>query len=157
MRGSSFEDSKHRINEFAKTNPSNADFAAFLSKEYGTGGRSGYGDIVTSQNHNGKGISLDIRDENAPNGKRKILIKYTQAAERISELVAKDEYFTESDKQKRIKHAKYVWNQERGQIPIRKTQQRHKLYNFHHGDYSVGTDYGYDRSTGNRKGNDSVA
>jgi hypothetical protein len=111
MRGSGFEDGKYRINEFAKKNPYNLKFAAFLANEYGTGGRSGYGDIVTQQKHDGKGIYLDILDKNAPGGERRIHISYNEAAKRIKELVAKNEYFTEADKQKRIEHAQYMWNE----------------------------------------------
>ncbi|MCL2053004.1 MAG: SNF2-related protein [Oscillospiraceae bacterium] len=109
MRGSNFEDSKFRIEKYAKSNPTTAEFAKFLSKEYGIGGHSGDG-IVKSSDHNGKGIHLRLYDENSPNGERKISLNWNQTAKRIAELVKSGEYITEDDISRRIRHAEYVLN-----------------------------------------------
>ena len=92
QRGSGFQEGKFRIyQQFLKgeTNIKNADF---LKSEYGVGGHS----IEISnlyQNHDSKGISFEESKTN-----KKYLLKWTQVAKRISELISADRYLSEQEK-----------------------------------------------------------
>jgi ATP-dependent protease ClpP protease subunit len=110
MGGSNFQDGKFRIEEFAKTSPTTAEFAAFLKDEYGIGGGSGNSHYVDSQKHDSKGIHLDIIDENSRGGIRKLDVSWNTAAKFVSDLVNNGEYVTEDDIKARISHAEYVLN-----------------------------------------------
>ena len=96
LRGSGFQDSKIRIFDFANTNPTAAVFARFLQNEYGTGGSSGYGDIL-SEDHGSGGIMLKIRDAGSENGERIISLTWNNAARRITELVNSGEYMPNNE------------------------------------------------------------
>jgi len=110
MHGSGVQDGKFRIEEFAKTNPANTDFAEFLKNEYGWGGCSGrvIHDMLNSSDHNGKGIFLTVIDDYSPDNKRVIHLSYNDVARRIAELVQKNEYITPEDVNSRIGHAEFV-------------------------------------------------
>ena len=92
QRGSGFENGKFRIyQQFLKgeTNIKNADF---LKNEYGIGGHTvKIGGLF--QNHDSKGITFEEFKTN-----RKYLLKWTQVAKRISELIAADRYLSEQEK-----------------------------------------------------------
>lgn len=90
--GSGFQDGKFRIyQQFLKgeTNIKNADF---LKSEYGVGGHSiEIGNLY--QNHDSKGIAFEESKTN-----KKYLLKWTQVAKRISELISTDRYLSEQEK-----------------------------------------------------------
>ena len=92
QRGSGFQEGKFRIyQQFLKgeTNIKNADF---LKSEYGVGGHSiEIGNLY--QNHDSKGISFEESKTN-----KKYLLKWTQVAKRISELISADRYLSEQEK-----------------------------------------------------------
>lgn len=89
--GSGFQDGKFRIyQQFLKgeTNIKNADF---LKSEYGVGGHSiEIGNLY--QNHDSKGIAFEESKTN-----KKYLLKWTQVAKRISELISTDRYLSEQE------------------------------------------------------------
>ena len=93
QRGSGFQEGKFRIyQQFLKgeTNIKNADF---LKSEYGVGGHSiEVGNLY--QNHDSKGISFEESKTN-----KKYLLKWTQVAKRISELISSDRYLSEQEKE----------------------------------------------------------
>lgn len=92
QRGSGFENGKFRIyQQFLKgeTNIKNTDF---LKNEYGIGGHTvEIGELF--QNHDSKGITFEEFKTS-----RKYLLKWTQVAKRISELIAADRYLSEQEK-----------------------------------------------------------
>lgn len=92
QRGSGFENGKFRIyQQFLKgeTNIKNADF---LKNEYGIGGHTvEIGELF--QNHDSKGLTFEESKTN-----RKYLLKWTQVAKRISELISADRYLSEQEK-----------------------------------------------------------
>ena len=92
QRGSGFENGKFRIyQQFLKgeTNIKNADF---LKNEYGIGGHTvEIGGLF--QNHDSKGLTFEESKTN-----RKYLLKWTQVAKRISELISADRYLSEQEK-----------------------------------------------------------
>lgn len=92
QRGSGFENGKFRIyQQFLKgeTNKKNADF---LKNEYGIGGHTvEIGGLF--QNHDSKGLTFEESKTN-----RKYLLKWTQVAKRISELISADRYLSEQEK-----------------------------------------------------------
>lgn len=92
QRGSGFENGKFRIyQQFLKgeTNIKNADF---LKNEYGIGGHTvEIGELF--QNHDSKGITFEEFKTN-----RKYLLKWTQVAKRIGELITSDRYLSEQEK-----------------------------------------------------------
>ena len=94
--GSGFENGKFRIYEQFEKNLSLEENARFLKKEYGIGGRypikSGLG---INEDHAGAGIKLRSGfSENSP----KMLLKWTEAAKRIRELIALDRYLSPKEK-----------------------------------------------------------
>lgn len=92
QRGSGFENGKFRIyQQFLKgeTNIKNADF---LKNEYGIGGHTvEIGGLF--QNHDSKGLTFEESKTN-----KKYLLKWTQVAKRISELISADRYLSEQEK-----------------------------------------------------------
>ena len=92
QRGSGFENGKFRIyQQFLKgeTNIKNADF---LKNEYGIGGHTvEIGGLF--QNHDSKGITFEEFKTS-----RKYLLKWTQVAKRIGELITADRYLSEQEK-----------------------------------------------------------
>ena len=92
QRGSGFENGKFRIyQQFLKgeTNIKNADF---LKNEYSIGGHTIEIEELF-QNHDSKGITFEEFKTN-----RKYLLKWTQVAKRISELISTDRYLSEQEK-----------------------------------------------------------
>ena len=90
--GSGFQDGKFRIFEqFSKgeTTTKNADF---LKNEYGIGGHN-ISDTNITQNHDSKGIRFEEFKTN-----KKYLLKWTQVAKRIEELISADRYLSEQEK-----------------------------------------------------------
>ena len=103
--GSGFEDGKFRVEQFYRDNrPDTADFAKFLSKEYGTGGHSGEGKIAWSD-HDSKGISLTIKLDNGEN--TTMNFGWKKVANIISTLIDNQTYITQKDIDSRIKNAQY--------------------------------------------------
>lgn len=92
QRGSGFENGKFRIyQQFLKgeTNIKNADF---LKNEYGIGGHTvEIGGLF--QNHDSKGLTFEESKTN-----KKYLLKWTQVAKRISELISANRYLSEQEK-----------------------------------------------------------
>ena len=80
QRGSGFENGKFRI------------YQQFLKDEYGTGGHSVEIDSLF-QNHDSKGITFEEFKTN-----RKYLLKWTQVAKRIGELITSDRYLSKQEK-----------------------------------------------------------
>lgn len=94
--GSGFERGKFRIYEQFEKGLSNEENARFLKKEYGIGGRypikSGLG---VNEDHSGAGIKLSTGfSEDSP----KMLLKWTEAAKRIGQLIAMDRYLNAKEK-----------------------------------------------------------
>jgi len=91
-RGSGFENGKFRIYEQFEKGLSNEENARFLKNEYGIGGRypikSGLG---IDEDHSGAGIKLRSGfSEDSP----KMLLKWTEAAKRIGQLIAMGQYLS---------------------------------------------------------------
>jgi len=93
--GSSFQDGKYRIFDKYNENPSVKEFADFLKREYGIGGRGGWNS--DNESHDGKGIRLSHSDEN---GKTLVeaFLKWPEVATRIADLIDDDDYLTEAEK-----------------------------------------------------------
>ena len=91
-RGSGFENGKFRIYEQFEKNLSLEENAKFLKKEYGIGGRypikSGLG---IDEDHSGAGIKLR---SGFSEGSPKMLLKWTEAAKRIGQLIAAGQYLS---------------------------------------------------------------
>lgn len=84
--GSGFVSGKERILAKFAEHPSFKEFADFLKKEYGHGGRSCKKE---SQTHNEKGIQMEWRSEENP---LSVSLTWTQVAEQISRLIERGEY-----------------------------------------------------------------
>ena len=93
--GSGFQHGKYRIFDKYNENPTAKAFADFLKREYGIGGRGGWGG--DNEQHDGKGIRLSHCDEN---GKTLVeaFLKWPEAATRIADLIDDDNYLTEQEK-----------------------------------------------------------
>lgn len=93
--GSGFQHGKYRIFDKYNENPTAKAFADFLKREYGIGGRGGWGG--DNEEHNGKGIRLSYCDEN---GKTLVeaFLKWPEVAMRIADLIDDDNYLTEQEK-----------------------------------------------------------
>ena len=94
--GSGFENGKFRIYEQFEKNLSLEENAKFLKKEYGIGGRypikSGLG---IDEDHSGAGIKLR---SGFSEGSPKMLLKWTEAAKRIGQLIAAGQYLSPKEK-----------------------------------------------------------
>ena len=93
--GSGFQHGKYRIFDKYNENPTAKAFADFLKREYGIGGRGGWGG--DNEQHDGKGIRLSHCDEN---GKTLVeaFLKWPEAATRIADLIDDDNYLNEQEK-----------------------------------------------------------
>ena len=94
--GSGFENGKFRIYEQFEKNLSLEENAKFLKKEYGIGGRypikRGLG---IDEDHSGAGIKLRSGfSEDSP----KMILKWTEAAKRIGQLIAAGQYLSPKEK-----------------------------------------------------------
>lgn len=106
--GSSIEEGKGRIYEYAIAKHSTKEFADFLKREYGIGGHSHAvsGATQSSEDHDSKGISLK------KNGCTEVQMNWADVAKRITELIRKDRYLTplEHEKYNAIQDAPTVYN-----------------------------------------------
>lgn len=86
-RGSGFENGKSRIFAFFAKTDNTKERAEFLKKEYGIGGQAPifYYCRQSGVNYDAKGLTIDKYDE-------KRTLSWTEVAERIGELVAKNNY-----------------------------------------------------------------
>ena len=99
--GSGVEHGKFRIFEKYQENPTEQAFIAFLKKEYGWGGHSGYGS--TGQLHSARGIEIFLDGENGEELERTFL-KWNEVAVRIADLIDDDKYLTEQEKEKYLEY-----------------------------------------------------
>lgn len=83
---SGFVDGKKRILAKFAEHPSPKEFADFLKKEYGHGGRSCKKE---EQTHNEKGIEMEWRSEEKP---LSVFLTWNQVAEHISKLILRGVY-----------------------------------------------------------------
>ena len=91
--GSGFQDGKYRIFDRYNENPTPKAFADFLKHEYGIGGHSsvnGYDEW-----HDGKGIRVS---QKGTDGKIEAILKWSEVAIRIADLIDDDNYLTEQEK-----------------------------------------------------------
>ncbi len=117
--GSGVEHGKFRIFDKYNENPSEKAFAEFLKKEYGWGGRSGYGGIC--EDHSPKGVKIYLLGEKGENLEQTFL-KWPEVANRIADLIDDDNYLSEQEKQK---HVEYTTEQNR-QKELRAEEERRK-------------------------------
>ena len=104
--GSGFEDGKFRIEEYYKLHKGDTtEFPKFLSKEFGTGGHSGEGNIYMSD-HDSKGICLTLKLDNGE--QTKVNFSWKKVADRIARLIDNSEFITQADIDRRIKNAQFV-------------------------------------------------
>lgn len=101
-RGSGFDLGKYRICDFFENNSDKAERAAFLSKEYGTGGWSHALPKHKDSwlDHNAKGISITVGSVLSPDAVKKL--NWRDVEKRISALIAADKYFTPEEKEEFI-------------------------------------------------------
>ena len=71
------------------------EFAKLLKDTYGTGGSFG-GEL--DKDYNAKGISYSRRDRQNPDNNMSVHLKWPEVAERIAELIERDEYLSQSEK-----------------------------------------------------------
>lgn len=117
--GSGVEHGKFRIFDKYNENPSEKAFAEFLKKEYGWGGRSGYGGIC--EDHSPKGVKIYLLGEKGENLEQTFL-KWPEVANRIADLIDDDNYLSEQEKQK---YVEYTTEQNR-QKELRAEEERRK-------------------------------
>ncbi len=117
--GSGVEHGKFRIFDKYNENPSEKAFAEFLKKEYGWGGRSGYGGIC--EDHSPKGVKIYLQGEKGENLEQTFL-KWPEVANRIADLIDDDNYLSEQEKQK---YVEYTTEQNR-QKELRAEEERRK-------------------------------
>lgn len=102
MGGTGFEGGKWRVDAFYKTeNPSIDELAAFVKKEYGTGGSSSRTDNFKFSWYDAKGIKITM------NTGEDVLFKWNTVAKVAAKLLANDEYITQKDKDDRLKNCVY--------------------------------------------------
>lgn len=118
-RGSHFQDGKFRIFDKYQENPTAKTFAEFLKNEYGEGGS--YVDN-TDVTHNSKGIRLKWKDEEHPENNFEILLKWSEVANRIADLIDDGKYFSEQE----IKHYDAYKVEQNRQQALRAEESRQK-------------------------------
>lgn len=95
-RGSGFEHGKYRIYQQFQKDRSIKENAAFLKKEYGTGGSyPKYGRI--DETHDSKGITLSRKREIGID-EIEVTLKWDEVAKRIGELIGIDRYLSDIEK-----------------------------------------------------------
>ena len=93
--GSGVSGGKIRIYTEYKKNPYEKDFARFLSREYGIGGRGGPDGI--NEMHDGKGIRFSKKNTETGEIEVAVKLKWEQAAVKIADLIDQDNYLNERE------------------------------------------------------------
>lgn len=90
-----YSDYKVKFYDAYRKNLTLTEFAKLLKDTYGTGGSFG-GEL--DKDHNSKGILYNRRDRQNPNNNLSVHLKWPEVAERIAELIERDEYLSQSEK-----------------------------------------------------------
>lgn len=93
--GSGVSGGKIRIYTEYMKNPYEKDFARFLSREYGIGGRGGPDGI--DEMHDGKGMRFSKTNIETKEVEIAVNLKWEQVATKIADLIDKDNYLNESE------------------------------------------------------------
>ena len=93
--GSGVSGGKIRIYTEYKKNPYEKDFARFLSREYGIGGRGGPDGI--NEMHDGKGMRFSKKNIETEEVEIAVNLKWEQVAVKIADLIDQDNYLNESE------------------------------------------------------------
>lgn len=92
--GSGFVDGKFRIYEYFKEEHSPKDAAEFLKNEYGTGGHTSLLSGMRWVDHDAKGLTFALRDND-----KKILYSWPEVARAIDDEIKKGTYLSEDEKE----------------------------------------------------------
>lgn len=95
--GSGVSGGKIRIYTEYLKNPHEKDFARFLSKEYGIGGRGGPDGI--DEIHDGKGIRFSKKNTETGETEVAVNLKWEQAAAKIADLIDEENYLNDDEKE----------------------------------------------------------
>ena len=95
--GSGVSGGKIRIYTEYKKNPYEKDFARFLSREYGIGGRGGPDGI--DEMHDGKGIRFSKKNTETGETEVAVNLKWEQAAAKIADLIDEENYLNDEEKE----------------------------------------------------------
>ena len=95
--GSGVSGGKIRIYTEYKKNPYEKDFARFLSREYGIGGRGGPDGI--DEMHDGKGIRFSKKNTETGEIEVAVNLKWEQVAVKIADLIDQDNYLNEREQE----------------------------------------------------------
>ncbi len=98
--GSGVSGGKIRIYTEYKKNPYEKDFARFLSREYGIGGRGGPDGI--DEMHDGKGIRFSKKNTETGEIEVAVNLKWEQVAVKIADLIDEDNYLNESEQREYV-------------------------------------------------------
>ena len=90
-----YSDYKVKFYDAYRKNLTLTEFAKLLKDTYGTGGSFG-GEL--DKDHNSKGILYNRRDRQNPDNNMSVHLKWPEVAERIAELIERDEYLSQSEK-----------------------------------------------------------
>ena len=90
-----YSDYKVKFYDAYRKNLTLTEFAKLLKDTYGTGGSHG-GEL--DKDHNAKGILYNRRDKQNPDNNMSVHLKWPEVAERIAELIERDEYLSQSEK-----------------------------------------------------------
>ncbi len=118
-RGSGFEHGSFRIYDYFMEGHDSKEAAAFLKKEYGTGGSTHAlaGADHSYENHDGKGISLEKGSIMEPYAK--VLLPWKAVEKRIRKLIQEDKYLSSKGKEA---YAEY--KEEQAQKELEKAQAK---------------------------------
>ena len=118
-RGSSFEHGSFRIYDYFMEGHDSKEAAAFLKKEYGTGGSTHAlaGADHSYENHDGKGISLEKGSIMEPYAK--VLLPWKAVEKRIRKLIQEDKYLSPKGKE-----AYEEYKEEQAQKELEKAQAK---------------------------------
>ena len=95
--GSGVSGGKIRIYTEYMKNPYEKDFARFLSREYGIGGRGGPDGI--DEMHDGKGIRFSKKNTETGETEVAVNLKWEQAAAKIADLIDEENYLNDEEKE----------------------------------------------------------
>jgi N12 class adenine-specific DNA methylase len=93
--GSGVAGGKFRIYEQYFSDSTVKEFADFLKNEYGWGGVSSY---PLAEQHDGKGITAKLRDNEHPENEIVVRLNWVQAANGIADLIDANNYLTEEER-----------------------------------------------------------